>query len=171
MTTSKYFWFLIIANVQLSPSLQIVELILLSAVSIQFPYIITTIRTPRALFCSTEINAKMQFSSMAMGTKLGLNLCYLLEREAGKWGLAAPGFSPWGDAAQLLRSSAWCHNDESISKEMVLETACLRIPSKCFKKTNELSSPALSCLMYLDIILSLCLRNFFFFNFLPSKKL
>lgn len=37
---------------------------------------------------------KQQLSSMAMGTKFGLNLCYLLEREAGKWGLAAPGCSP-----------------------------------------------------------------------------
>lgn len=140
MTTSKYFWFLIIANVQLPPSLQTVELILLSAVSIQFPYIITAVRTARALFCSTEINTKTAVSSMAMGTKLGLNLCYLLEREAGKWHLAAPGLSPWGAAAQLLRTSAWCHNDKSISKERALETACLRIPSKCFKKLMNFHS-------------------------------
>lgn len=58
MTNSKYFWFLIIANVQLAPSLQILELILPSAVSIQFPYIITAARTARALFCSTEISTK-----------------------------------------------------------------------------------------------------------------
>lgn len=160
MTNSKYFQFLVISNVQLSPSLQIVEIILPSSVSTQFPYIITAVRAARPCFAPLKSILKQQFSSVTMCPKLSLNLCYLLEREAGKWGLAAPGPSPWAAPARLLRSSAWCHHDKRISKEMALEAACLRVPSKCFEITNELSSPALSCLMYLDVILSLCLWSF-----------
>lgn len=156
VTNSKYFWFLIIANVQLSPSLQTVESILPSAVSIQFPYIITAVRTARPSSAPPKSILNQQFSSMTMCTKSSLNLCYLLQREAGKWGLAAPL------PEELLHDCSDLQPDAIMTgalAEMVLGTACLRAPSNTLKKLMNFH-PLHLAVCYLDSILSLCLWSF-----------
>lgn len=119
-------------------------------------------------FAPLKSMLKQQLSSMTMCTKTGRQSLVPTEERGEEMGSCSSWVTVplWAPAWQLA-SSAWCYNGKSISKEMVLKTACLRKSSKCFEKiTAEPIFPALHCLAYLDFILSLHL--WFFFSFISS---